>query len=100
MSGSFQGIMIHTEPVVLGGDFHFACFQIFDRLVTAPVAELQFKGFPPQCQAQQLMSQADAENGPSANLFGYGLNGVGNRRWVSWAVAQEEAVRVEVVDNI
>lgn len=45
---SGEGICVHGEPMVLGGDFDFPCGQIFDRVIRSAVTELELKGFPPR----------------------------------------------------
>ena len=53
---------VDTETVVLRGDFDMSADKIFDRLIAAAVAELEFVGSPPVGKAKHLMTKADTEN--------------------------------------
>src|ERR1035437_4298364 len=53
---------IHGKAVVLCRDLNLLRGQIFHRMIAAAVAELQFKGFPTQSQAQELMTETDAHD--------------------------------------
>ena len=66
------------EAVVLRGDFHSGSALIEDGLVGPAMAELQFESLTSECQAQELMPQADAEDRRRilARQIGNGLNGV------------------------
>ena len=54
---------IHTETVVLGRDFHMPGREVFNRVVTAVVAEFQLAGRAAQSVAEKLMAEADARHG-------------------------------------
>ncbi len=52
--------------VVLGCDLDLSRRQIFDGMVAAPVAELEFIGAGSVGQRQDLVAQTDPENGKTA----------------------------------
>ena len=58
-----EGIGVHSVAMVLGGDVGPHALQIPDRLVRPPVAVFQLIGLSAVCQRQQLVAQADAEQG-------------------------------------
>ena len=53
-----QGGRVHSEAVILGGDFNFAGFQVLDGLVGAAMAEFELEGFAAEGLAENLMSKA------------------------------------------
>ena len=54
---------IHCKTVVLRSDFDPTRLQIFHRLVSAPMPKLQLEGLATQRLAQNLMTQANPEDG-------------------------------------
>ena len=56
-------VVAHGEAVVLGGDLDLAGAQVLDRVVGAAVAELELERAPAQGQGEQLVAEADAEDG-------------------------------------
>ena len=54
---------VHAEAVVLRGDLDLAGPQVLDRVVGAAVAELQLVGLAPAGEAEDLVAEADAEDG-------------------------------------
>lgn len=96
--GGFQGCLgkafqIHRIGVVLGGDFHLAAEQIFDRMVAAPMAELQLIGAGAIGKCQNLMTQADTENGVFSPKLTDKLSHTGHILRVSGAVGEEYSIR-------
>ena len=65
----FEGIGVGGEAVVLGGDEDFACGEVFDGLVGAAVAEFEFVGFSAEGVGEDLVAEADAEDGEVADEF-------------------------------
>jgi catechol-2,3-dioxygenase len=57
-----QAIGVDGEPVILARDGDASGPQVFDRLVAAAVAKLQFEGFPAEGVAEHLVSEADGED--------------------------------------
>ena len=64
-----QRIGINAESMILRGDRDLSCSKILDRLIGSPVAELEFKGPPPEGQSQELMAQTDPEDGSLPDEF-------------------------------
>ena len=62
-AGAGQAVPVHSVAVVLGSDLDFVREQVFHRVVAAPVAELQLIGLGAIGQGENLVAQADAENG-------------------------------------
>lgn len=90
-----QRVGVHFETVVLAGNHHFATVQILHRVVGAVVAEGHFAGFAAEGEAEQLVSQADAEHGLAAvNQFSHRGDGVIAGLGVAGAVGEEDAVGV------
>ena len=90
---------VDREAVVVGGDLDLAGGQILDRLVDATMAELQLVSAKAERTAQQLVTEADAEERVAGVKylaqqldFGTGLFRVAR------AVGEEDAVRVQVLD--
>ncbi len=90
-----QALRIHIEVVVLGRDLDFACLQVLDRMIAAMVAELELVGLAAQREAEQLMSQTDAEQGRLALQLADGVLGILQRLWVARAVGEEDPVRMQ-----
>ena len=61
-----QGVGIDGEAVVLAGDDDFAAVQILHGVVCAVVAEVHFQSFCTDGEADELVSQTDAEDGFAA----------------------------------
>ena len=59
--GILHSLWVHTEAVVLGSYFAFACFQVLHRVVQAAVTVVHFKGRDVIGPCQQLVAQADTE---------------------------------------
>ena len=78
MPHAFHGLVVQVNPVngdflwqtfwidgktmVLRGNFHFARFQIFDRLVAAAMAKFQFESLSAKRLAQYLVPEANPKN--------------------------------------
>ena len=94
-----QSVGIDGETVVLAGNDDFAAVQILYRVVGTVMAEAHFQGFCADSEADELVSQANAENRFAAfHQFLYGFDGVVARLGVAGAVGQENAVRIECQD--
>ena len=57
-----ERLRIHGEPVILRGDRHFAGAQIFDRLIRAAMAELQFECRSAKRESENLMAETNPED--------------------------------------
>ena len=78
--------------MVLAGNGHPPCVQVFDRMVQPVVAEGQFVGFAAHGQAKELVSQTDAEEGYAAYEITDGVDGLGTGFGVARAVGEQHAV--------
>src|SRR5689334_20112028 len=54
------------EPMIMAADFHHTGQQILDRLVAAAMSEAHLFSLATEREADDLMSEADAENGQLA----------------------------------
>ena len=89
---------IHTETVVLGRDFHMPGREVFNRVVTAVVAEFQLAGRAAQSVAEKLMAEADARHGIAFDKLLDGHDFVGEGRRVAGAVGQEHGLSAAGLD--
>ena len=89
---------IHTETVVLGRDFHMPGREVFNRVVTAVVAEFQLAGRAAQSVAEKLMAEADARHGIAFDELLDGHDFVGEGRGVAGAVGQEHGLSAAGLD--
>ena len=82
-----DGIAAHDEAMVLRSDFAFAALQILDGVVHPAVALEHLLGLQTLAQGDQLVSQADAENGLAQcdDVADEG-NGIGHGRRIAGAV--------------
>lgn len=89
---------IHTETVVLGRDFHMPGREVFNRVVTAVVAEFQLAGRAAQSVAEKLMAEADARHGIACDKLLDGHDFVGEGRRIAGAVGQEHGLSAAGLD--
>jgi hypothetical protein len=83
---------VHSETVVLGGDFDFAGGEVFDGLIRAAMAEFEFEGFAAERLAQNLVAEADAEDGHAGfDEVADGLDRVAEGGRVAGAVGKKNA---------
>jgi len=82
----FDRFHIHTEAVVLCGNLYPACQKIFDWMVCASMAELQFEGLSAKGEAQNLMAQTDAKDGIIFYQVPDSMNSIGDWLRISWSV--------------
>ena len=89
-----QRIGIHGKPVVLGRDLDLVAIEILDRMVGAAMPELELVGLGTQGEAEQLMAETDAEDGPVRRVDqrAHVVDCIGDRGRIAGAVAQEDAV--------
>src|SRR4029453_13047522 len=90
-----EGLGVDGEPVVLRRHLDVAGLQVVHRVVRAAVAELELERPGPAGQAEDLVAEADAEDG-DARLHDppRRLDGVGAGLRVAGAVREEHAVRL------
>ena len=58
-----QRVGIDGEVVVVRGDLDLAGCQLLDRMIAAVVSELQLVGLAAQGEPDELVAEADAEDG-------------------------------------
>ena len=86
----------HGEVVVLAGDLDRAGRQVLDRVVGAVVAERQLDRLAAECPAEQLVTEADAEDRhPRPEQVGDDAGGAGDLGRVAGTVGQEDPVGLE-----
>ena len=81
--------MISTLPVS----------QVLDRLISAAVAEFQFIGPAPVGKTENLVAEADAENGFFAEQLPDGVDNTFYPLGVAGAVGEKDAIRVHGQDS-
>src|SRR5262249_14142323 len=59
---AFQGIAVHSESMILRGDFHLLRPEIHHGVVRAVMPEIQFVGRATQSESQDLMTKTNSEN--------------------------------------
>ena len=72
-----KGIWIYRESMILRRDFNPATFQFLNRLVGAPMSELELEDLGPKSQSQYLMAKTDAEDRFGSDKIPACLYGVG-----------------------
>ena len=87
-----QRVGVDGEVVVLAGDLDAPVRQVLDRVVGAVVAERQLDRVGAQRPAEQLVTEADAEDGTSSEQPGDRVDRVGHLGRVAGTVGQEDAV--------
>jgi hypothetical protein len=92
---SGQSGRVYGETVIVAGDLHRAALRYLHRLIAAAMAEFELVGLRPQRQPQNLMPQADAEDGFVSQQLGYRLNGVGNGRRIARPIRKEDTIRFQ-----
>ena len=93
-----QGIDIHAEPVILGGDHDPAALDILDRVVSPVVAELELVGLAPEGEPENLLTQADPKNRKLSQELLYCLGHVGDALRVTRTVGKQNPVRFPFQD--
>ncbi len=87
-------LAVHDVAVVLRGDGNAPGVEFEHRLVHAAVAEAHLGRAPARGQGQQLVAQADAEDGhaPGVQQVAHIGDGIAERRRVAGAVREQDAV--------
>ena len=94
----FKRVGVHAEAVVLAGDFDLSRLEILDGVIGSTVAELELVCLGAERQGENLVAEADAEDGDFAEEFADGFDGVFHGRRVAGAVTQKYAVRFSRYD--
>src|SRR5262245_60109515 len=89
-----QGTRIDGIAMMLRRDFHLPGTHLLYRMVRATVTELQLERLAADCEAEDLMPQADAEHRPvGIDELTDVVDGIRERRRVAGPVAEENTVR-------
>ena len=89
-----QRIGIDGEVVVVRGDLDLAGRECLHRMVAAVVSELELVGLAAEGEADELMAEADAEDGDFAHHAANVVLRVGHRLGIAGAVGEKHAVRL------
>src|SRR5437867_5855802 len=57
-----QAFRIHSETMILRGNFHLLALDIQYWVIAAMMPELQFERPPAECESHNLMAEADSKN--------------------------------------
>ena len=89
-----QDVADHDEAVVLARDLDPAGGEVLDRMVGAAMAEMHLLGARAERQRQDLVAEADAEDGQAARdqLPDHGHGVFAGRRRIARAVGEEHPV--------
>ena len=87
-----------AKAVVLRGDLHATAHQVHNRLVATAMAELKLFHLSAACQANHLVTQANAKDRHLADQLLHLLVGLHHGIGVAGAVGQKDAVGIHVED--
>ena len=87
-----ERVGVDGEVVVLAGDLDLPGADVPDRVIATVVAERELHGARPERPAQQLVAEADPEDGDIADQSGDLVGGVLDDRRVTGPVRQEHPV--------
>ena len=93
-----ERVGVHREAVIVRGDLHFVRDLVQHRMIRAAMSELEFVGFAAQREAEDLMAQANSEDGLLSDQFANLLRLKSQRLGIAGTVGEENAVRVEAQD--
>src|SRR4051812_13171510 len=62
---AFHGMLVafHSEPVVLRSNQYLSGLDLFNRMISPPVAIRHFLGRPAEGEPEQLVAEANAKSG-------------------------------------
>src|ERR1035437_4747719 len=81
--------------MVMRGDLDLARLHLLHRMIAAVVTEAQFVSLSTQRDADQLMSEADAEDGHASHHLANALLCVGHRLRIARPVRQTDPIGLE-----
>ena len=93
--GGVDGVGIDGEVVIVRGDLDFAGVVALYGMIAAVVAEFKLVGFAAEGEADELVAEADAEDGRAAGELADAFPRVGDGLGVAGAVREEDAVGLE-----
>src|SRR5687767_4371718 len=92
-------ISLDREAVVLARDEHLVRRDLENGMVRPAVPEGELVRLQTCCQPEQLMAEADSEDGSLAEEMSHGLELGRERRGVAWAVREQDPVRTDGEDG-
>src|SRR3954468_5656067 len=91
----WQRFWIYRKTVVLRRNLDFAGFEVFHRLICTAMTKLKLEGLSSESLAQNLVTQADSENGNVCfDKFPDGVNGITKSSRVPRAVGEKNSGRL------
>jgi hypothetical protein len=94
------GIAPDGESVVLGGDKHLPCREITNRVVSSPMSIGELYRVASERESQQLMAEADAENGKRPiGEFADRVDRIPHRCRIPWSIREEQPVGGELAHS-
>jgi len=82
-----QALGVNCKPMILGGNFHTARLELFDRLVAATVTKFEFEGAPTESLPQDLVPEANTKNrNPALHQILYSPYSIAQCRGISWTI--------------
>jgi len=93
--GGVEGVGIDREVVIVAGDLDLAGVVALNGMIAAVVTKLELVGFAAEGEADELMAQADAEDGCAAGELADALLRVDDGLGIAGAVGEEDAVGLE-----
>src|SRR5437016_10527569 len=88
-------VRVHREAVILGGNFHLVALKVQHRVVAAVMPELELISLSSKRQADNLVAEANSEDGHTAGEFPHGLGRVIERLGISRSIGEKDAVGFE-----
>src|SRR6266508_1773386 len=85
---------VDRKTMILSRNLDLACCQIHHGVVPTMMSELLFECSSPKRECQNLVTEADAENGNFADEFGDDFLGVRNCIGITRTVREKDAVGV------
>src|SRR6266498_693197 len=81
--------------MILRGNIHLARAQVLDRLIAAPMAELELEGLSTHGETEHLMSEADPKDRGLSDELADILVDVSERCWIAGTVRQENTIGLQ-----
>src|SRR6266581_8112577 len=88
-------LRIDSESVILRRDRHFACAQVFYRLIRAAMAKFQFECRSTKSEAENLMTKTNPEDWFLAYQIVHSFVCIIERRGITRTVGKKNSVRIE-----
>ena len=95
-----KAVSLYGIGMVLGCNLDLSSHQVFDRVIAAPMAELEFIGAGSVGQGQDLVAQTDPENGKAAEQGADSRDRLRYIRRIPGAVGDQDPVRAQGPDLV